>query len=765
MIIVRHDEGSGEAAVHMKVVQVIRHIVLVAAVTALVLGGFSPRDSAADLSHGPAEFSEDGRMLVVQTADALAVWDLETRALVGQLPHVQCDQILLLRQEGWVLCATNSVTVFDWKRRSTVATIPPEAQKPMRVLAYSREADRMVLRQGDDAVSVWKVGDKLVPLKHIPVEAGKGPVWFAASPDTKTLAIAGGHTIHLHDLTGTQTRDIYVREGTPRELLFRPDSTLLAASVGNTILLIDAAEGTVRGRATLTQDEGAGGHLVPRVFSRDGSRLVAGNGEGSYPLFDTGTGKRLALTNVTSDDREQSRSVQVKLSAADIARDGNVLVGQLEHLPALRIWDLHAGTVLSDLCEEDCRERGLRVSLFKWSPDGTKIVVEMQGGRNLAVDGKISLWDVPSRSPELVLDPSLPQAKVLAKRIAPPVAAVAASSETTGSPAFAHELPLRAVAGSSTAALFVTAGDDGMLKVWDPVRGVLLRRLNLNATASALAFSADGAILLAGTTKGNVRLWHTKTWREFPPYQSRQGSINALQLLPGNRLLVLAGEQSVVSVVDLVTRRVVKELMHAPGAEACDPAGCEGKRVGQGDRVQSVAMLEGSPLLLTASKTNSVVWDTRTWSKIEKPEGLPNNWFPLGWNRSFVATSASTADPNVFALTVWDPKRNGPVATLDTVINQDTDVSSKGTTVTLGASVTVDPLNRMAATRVGEYVSIWDLSAKAKRSMFHVKKPAHLQWVGDGTHLVVSTLDRKVLVWSAETMEPVHYLRDPAVKQ
>jgi WD40 repeat protein len=765
MMAMRHGNRSDKTAVRMKVLQVLRRMLLASAAAALMIGGLLPRDSSAYLSSIPAAFSEDGRVILVQMTDALALWDLETRALVGQVPGAQCDQVVLLKQEGWVLCATNAVTIYDWKHQTTVATIPPEARNPMRVLAYSPESDRMVLRQGDDAVSVWKVGDKLVPLKHIPVEAGKGPVSFAASPDTKVLAIAEGQTIHLHDLTGTQTRDISVREGKPGDLLFAPNSTMLAASVGNTILLIDVADGVVQARAMLTQDEGARGHLVPRVFSRDSSRLVAGNGEWSYPLFDTGTGKRLALTDFPYDDRERNRRGQAKLAAVDIASGGDVLVGQPEYPSMLRIWDLHSGAILPDLCGEDCRGMGMRVSLLKWSPDGSKVVVSLRGGRNPEVDGKVSVWDVPSRSPELVLDPSVPQAKVLPKRPAMPIVKASPPSVIAGMPAFVHESTLRAVAGSPTSPLLVTAGDDGMLKIWDPARGVLLRRLNLNATASALAFSADGAILTAGTIKGDVRLWDTKTWREFPPYSSRQGSINALQLLSGNRLLVIAGEKASMPVVDLVTRRVVKELVHANGDDVCGPARCEGKRVEQGDSVLSIAMLEGSSLLLTASRTSQTAWDTRTWSKVEKPEGFPDNWFPLGWKRPFLATSVRTTDPQALALTVWDPKRDSPVATLDTFTNRDTEVTDHGAIVRLGASLTVDPLNRLAATRVGEYVSVWDLSAKAKRTIFHVKKPAHLHWTSGGTHLVVSTLDRKILVWSAETMEPVHFLRDPSVTQ
>ena len=733
------------------------------------IGGIRPLDSMAYPPGTPAEFSENGRLVLVQTGDALAVWDLESRELVGRVPDVRCEQLLLLKQDGWLLCATNAVTIYDWKHQATVATIPPEGQDPMRILAYSREADRMVVRQGDAAVSVWTIGEKLVPLKHIPVEVGKDPVSFAASPDTKMLALAEGRTIHLYDLTGPTTRDISLREGTLQELLFAPDGSTLAASIGNMILLIDVAKGTVRGRVGLTREEGARGHLVPRIFSRDGSRLVAGNGEWSYPMFDVRTGERLTLTDFPYDDYERNRRSQVKLVVSDISQDGDVLVGQPEYPASLRIWDLRTGTILPDLCGADYLDTKSHVSLLKWSPDGSKILIEIQGSRDPALNGKIAVWDVPSRSPELVLDSHVQKATVLARRTGGSATKTASIAQTPGMPAFVHGVRLRAVAGSPTSPLVATAGDDGLLKVWDPVNGMLLRRLKLQAPANALAFSPDGAILIAGTIQGEVRLWDTNTWQEFPPYRNQSGPVNALQILPGNRMLAIAGGQSTVFIVDLVTRQVVKELLHhgvgKVSNRTCDQAPCENTRDAHGGVVSSIATIEGGLMLMTASKTGRIVWDTGSWSVIEKPQGFPDNWSPLGGSRPLLVTSARTSDPQAFALTIWDTKRSGPVATLDTFTRRDTEVTDNGRTVELGASLTIDPMYRLAATRIGEYVSVWDLSAKVKRIMFHVKWPAHLQWTSEGTHLVISTRDRKVLVWSAETMEPAYYLRDPSVMQ
>jgi WD40 repeat protein len=742
--------------VRMTTVGILFRRLLVSGVAVALIGGAVPRDASASSSAGPVDVSEDGRVILAQTGDRLSIWDLETKALLGQVPNAGCAQVLLLKQEGWVLCAAYAVTIYDWKHRSAVAAIPAEGRTPMRILAYSRETDRIVVRQGDDAVSVWKIGDKLMPLKHIAVPTGKGPVSYAASPDTKRLAIAQGHRIHLHDLTGTATRDLTVKDGTLEGVLFAPDNSTLAASVGHTIVLIDTAEGSVQGRATLPSAEGVRGHLMPRAFSKDSRRLVAGNGTWSYPVFDVETGMLESLTEFTSADRRIGASSRPHPYAVDISDDADYLVGQPETSNALRIWDLRTGALLSELCGEECRGARPRVSLLKWLPSGSKIVVGMEGGLNADIDGKISVWDVPSRSPELVLDPGRPRATVLPKRAAAPAGAAEAP------PALVHLSAVRAVACSPTSSLLVTTGDDGLLKVWDAAQGVLLRQLALSSPGVALAFSADGMILAAGTAQGHIRLWDTRSWREFPPYASRRGRLTALQFLPGARFLVVAGRQGPVSVLDLTTHAVVKELVSAGVSSACGKKDCAKQRPAEDADGDTLSLLDGTPFLLTASGTDRVVWDLRTWREVDTPSGLPDLWSGLGWNRPFVSTTIRTGDSDALTLALWDGRRNGVMARLDTFTHRETDVDM-GTAIGLGTSVAVDPSHRWAATRVGDTVSIWDLSALTKRKAFRLNAPAQLHWTGDGKYVIVPTHDRKILVWSADIMEPAHYLRDPAV--
>lgn len=719
------------------------------------------KDAEGYLSTTPVAFSEDGRILLIQMEE-LVVWDLEAKTRVAKIPGLHCQQIALLRQEGWVLCVEHSVTIYDWKNGVAVATVPSESQEPYSLLAYSKETDRMILRHGKEAVSVWQLGKKLIPLKHIALDQKKDVSSMAASPDTKRLAIAQGHTIHLHDLSGTAIRDLTIEGGKPRDLLFAPDSSRLAASVGKTtILLIDPVEASIATRITLASEGEAQGPLSPRVFSRDGRRLVTANGEWSYALFNTDTGELVALTEFTYAAPGRGMRSPMHLRVVDVAADADQLVGQPDHLRTLQIWDLQTGAMLPDLCGGDCRNVVVHVSLLKWSPTGSRIVVGMQGGLNPDVDGKISVWDVPSRSPELVLDPGQPQVKVLVKRTTPPTPVTMVPPAPTAVPAFVHALALRAVTASPNANMLVTSGDDGLLKIWDPEQGTLLRQLVLPAPANALAFSADGAILAAGTTQGDIRLWETQTWREFLPSSNRQGQINALQFLPGNRFLVVAGGRPKVSVVDLVTRTLVKELVHTSFSPACDEKNCIKKRV-QGEVVDSLSFVDGSTFLLTTSQLGSVVWDITTWREVEKPAGLPETWSGLGWKRPFVWTTTRTGVPTAFTLALWDTENNKVLAKLDTFTQRDTEIDH-GPAVSLGTTIAVDPLHRWAATRVGEHISVWDLSAQAKRKTFHVKTPYQLHWTSDGKFMIVATLDRKILVWSAETMEPVHYLRDPSV--
>ena len=195
----------------------------------------------------------------------------------------------------------------------------------------------------------------------------------------------------------------------------------------------------------------------------------------------------------------------------------------------------------------------------------------------------------------------------------------------------------------------------------------------------------------------------------------------------------------------------------------CDTKGCQKKRSTQGDVVSALSFVEDRNLLLTTSHTGHVVWDTTSWTEMEQTSSFPEAWSGLGWKRKYVNATTRTNQPNAHAFTLWDMQSNSAFTTLESYTYSDTQEVNNGMGTDLGTSLALDAQGRWVATRVGERITVWDLQTHAKKKVFYTKMPRTIEWTSDGRHLIVSTLDRKVLVWSADTMEPAHYLRDPTV--
>jgi WD40 repeat protein len=74
--------------------------------------------------------------------------------------------------------------------------------------------------------------------------------------------------------------------------------------------------------------------------------------------------------------------------------------------------------------------------------------------------------------------------------------------------------------------------------VWDADTGKLLRRLEGEpASPGALAMSADGRFVLAGSKDGLIRLWHTGSGSVIQEYQGHRGAVTQIVLLPGEQFL------------------------------------------------------------------------------------------------------------------------------------------------------------------------------------------------------------------------------------
>jgi WD40 repeat protein len=119
----------------------------------------------------------------------------------------------------------------------------------------------------------------------------------------------------------------------------------------------------------------------------------------------------------------------------------------------------------------------------------------------------------------------------------------------------AHDEWVAAVSFSPDDHLIVSAGDDGMVRLWETWSGLLLRTFTGHYHAGkhfqpflyAVAFAPDGQLLASGGADGTVRLWEVETGRELQVV-ALDDEVHALAFSPDGALLVMGCARTAVQV-------------------------------------------------------------------------------------------------------------------------------------------------------------------------------------------------------------------------
>ncbi|MBX3399640.1 MAG: WD40 repeat domain-containing protein [Gemmataceae bacterium] len=194
-----------------------------------------------------------------------------------------------------------------------------------------------------------------------------------------------------------------------------------------------------------------------------------------------------------------------------------------------------------------------------------------------------------------------------------------------------------------TAQLLVSGNDD--LRFWNVGTGTLQGRAGRNSWVTAIAFTADGAIVASGHDDGKVRLWDSAKLEMVAELSGHPMPVSALAFSPDGRKLASAGEDRAVRIWDLDTGERLAELFSHT------------------DRVPALAWSTDGALLVSAG------WDTsaRVWRL-----GQSDPVMLLNSHADQVVALASgpmsgqfaTADSD-FEIHLWkDPERATPGAVL-----------------------------------------------------------------------------------------------------
>ncbi len=475
--------------------------------------------SETDVAHVKLAFSPDGFRLVMLGAledDNKVIRIIEVDSGTELLSIEDVGNDFALSPDGRRLLVGDqngrAVRLWDLDAMVEMDRYPAYATNEVGGLAFSPDGARFSSYTRDlSGVQIWETetGREIMTL---PAHRGlMSNILF--SPDGSSLATTGHDKfVKVWDITPARellTVQPFIEDDWAEvtSIAFSQDGTMLAAGgiVGG-VSLWDPVTGE-----SLNMLEGHNDFVGGLSFSPTGDRLASGSDDSTVMMWDTTTGD---LLFTLTDHEDWVNSLVYSPDGATIASAGNDAQSF--------VWDATSGEVLYQFPLPD------RAWGIAYSPDGTLLATGWLGG--------VAVRDMASGQTVSEID---------------------------------YDQNALHVYFSADGSHLITAGVDGIVRIWEVGTGQLVQEINADQQIlQGSSVSPDGSIVATASNGSDVRLWDYQSGERRLILEGAGEGVTLAEFTPDGRQLVTGGFDgnvrfyvlAVDELVDLAESRLTRSL-------------------------------------------------------------------------------------------------------------------------------------------------------------------------------------------------------------